>query len=129
MSSSRSETEQLGTLTAAVVAFAAQRDWSAFHDPKNLAMALASEVGELCALLRWIPNVRADAEASSQRMNASISDELGDIGILWLLLCSRVQIDPAKVVNRKLEKNAKMYPLRRSRGRSERPSIRREKRK
>ena len=47
-------------LQAAVAAFAQERDWEQFHDPKNLAMALASEVGELCALLRWTSNYDSD---------------------------------------------------------------------
>ena len=39
----------LADLTARVRAFAQERDWEQFHTPKNLAMALAGEVGELLA--------------------------------------------------------------------------------
>ena len=44
----------LTSVVKALRAFAAERDWAQFHNPKNLAMALSSEVGELCALYRWV---------------------------------------------------------------------------
>jgi hypothetical protein len=37
----------LNELAAALREFAAARDWEQFHTPKNLAMALAGEIGEL----------------------------------------------------------------------------------
>jgi NTP pyrophosphatase (non-canonical NTP hydrolase) len=33
--------------------FADERDWERFHDPKNLAMALAAEAGELLEVFQW----------------------------------------------------------------------------
>jgi dCTP diphosphatase len=38
--------------------FVEEREWQSFHDPKNLAMAIASEAGELIAEHRWVPNCR-----------------------------------------------------------------------
>ena len=37
----------IAQLQSATLAFAAERDWQQFHDPKNLAMAVAVEAGEL----------------------------------------------------------------------------------
>ena len=34
--------------------FAEARGWEPYHSPKNLVMALASEVGELCTVFRWL---------------------------------------------------------------------------
>ena len=34
--------------------FVAARDWEQFHTPKNLAMALSGEVGELVAEFQWM---------------------------------------------------------------------------
>lgn len=42
----------LDHITARLRAFVAERDWAQFHDPKNLAMAIASEAGELLAEYR-----------------------------------------------------------------------------
>lgn len=47
--------------------FADERDWDRFHTAKNLALALASEVGELAGELRWVEDddaVDRDAAAS-----------------------------------------------------------------
>jgi hypothetical protein len=54
---------ELQSLVSAVGSFADERDWNQFHDPKNLAMALSSEAGELAAIFRWIDNADADAFA------------------------------------------------------------------
>ena len=40
-------------LRARVRGFAAARDWLQFHQPRNLALALLGEVGELCEILQW----------------------------------------------------------------------------
>src|SRR5262249_40968334 len=44
----------LEELTSRLRDFAAARDWERFHTPKNLAMALAGEAGELLAELQWL---------------------------------------------------------------------------
>ena len=53
--------DKLDSLLDDIRAFVRERDWEQFHDPKNLAMAVASEAGELCAELRWVPSADADA--------------------------------------------------------------------
>jgi len=103
-------------------AFAHERDWSQFHDPKNLAMALASEVGELLSVLRWIANSESDVFARTPENFRRITEELGDIGILLLLLCDRVGTSLDDAVIMKLELNAAKYPADRSRGKSEPPT-------
>ena len=34
--------------------FATDRNWSQFHSPKNLVMALTGEVGELSEIFQWM---------------------------------------------------------------------------
>lgn len=117
-----SDTNDIRELTRLVRDFADRRDWAQFHDPKNLAMALASEVGELNALLRWVRNEAADEEVKRQPMREKIRSEIGDIGILLLELCSRAEIDLGQSVRSKLELNGARYPESVSRGRAERPA-------
>lgn len=109
-------------LTGRVRAFADAREWSQFHDPKNLAMALTSEVGELAALFRWVNNADADIFARDSTNRTRIALELGDVGILLLLLCDRMGISLADVVVEKLQLNGVKYPVERSKGRSEPPT-------
>ena len=71
----------------------AERDWSQFHDPKNLAMLLASEAGELLAEYRWVRNEMADALSCEPEARQRIANEVGDVGIALMLLCDRTGID------------------------------------
>lgn len=110
------------SLASAVRKFADDREWSGFHDPKNLAMALASEAGELLAILRWVANADADDFARAPENAVRIRHELADVGILLLLLCDRIGITLEDAIREKLKLNALKYPIAQSRGRSERPT-------
>ncbi len=104
-----------------MVAFAHERDWEQFHDAKNLSMALASEVGELNALLRWVHSEDVIEVLAEPTMREAALEEIGDIGILLLLLCARMSIGLDRAVVQKLERNARKYPTDEARGRAEPP--------
>ena len=95
----------------AIRAFVDARDWEPFHDPKNLAMAVASEAGELVAELRWVASDEADAFARRDDVRERLEDEVADVAITLLMFCDRVGIDLAAVIHRKLAKNAERYPV------------------
>ena len=57
----------IATLQAKILAFAAERDWQQFHDPKNLAMAVAVEAGELMDHFRWVRTPRPTAPSTTRR--------------------------------------------------------------
>jgi dCTP diphosphatase len=101
--------------------FVAERDWSQFHDPKNLAMLLASEVGELLAEYRWVSNQEADAASRQPELRARVAAEIGDVGIALLLLCDRVGVDLTEAMAAKLEQNRRKYPADKVRGRADPP--------
>jgi dCTP diphosphatase len=101
--------------------FVAERDWGQFHDPKNLAMLLASEAGELLAEYRWIPNDRADALSREPEARQRIANEIGDVGIALLLLCDRTGIDLQAAMRDKVARNRQRYPVELARGRAARP--------
>src|SRR2546421_5545598 len=111
----------LAALMADLRRFVEERDWAQFHDPKNLAMLLASEAGELVAELRWVPGDRADAHARDPAARARLAAEIGDVGIALLLLCDRIGLDPVEAMQSKLAANRLRYPADASRGRAERP--------
>lgn len=116
-----SDTDDIRALTARVREFAERRDWSQFHDPKNLVMALASEVGELSALLRWVSNRDADSAVGGE-LRERVLAEVGDIGILLLTLCDRSGINLGRAIDMKLAMNEQRYPVDLSAGRAERPN-------
>ncbi|HXU63968.1 MAG TPA: nucleotide pyrophosphohydrolase [Polyangia bacterium] len=111
----------LEDVTVALRRFVAERDWQQFHDPKNLAMLVASEAGELLAEYRWVRNEDADAHSHEPKARARIAAEVADVGIALLLLCDRIGLDLQEAISLKLAANAERYPVERSRGRAERP--------
>lgn len=117
---------ELRSLVDALRRFNAERAWGQFHDPKNLAMLLASEVGELVALLRWVPGSEADAFVRDGRHRASVEAEVADVAIALLLFCDRAGMDLASAIRAKLEVNRRNYPVELSRGNSLRPDAVRE---
>ena len=102
--------------------FVREREWEQFHDPKNLAMLVASEAGELLAEYRWIPNERADAFSREPEARQRVAAEIGDVGIALLLLCDRIGIDLAAAMRDKLAQNRRRYPVELSKGRAARPA-------
>lgn len=104
-------------------AFCEVRQWDQFHDPKNLCMALASEAGELAAVLRWTPNSESDAVAQRGEQRKRMLDEMGDVAFLLVRLCDRLGVDLANVIQSKLESNEEHYPVGASSGLAERPAV------
>jgi len=108
--------DSLKLLSARLDAFAAERDWDQFHNPKNLAMAVAGEVGELIEHFQWLtPEEAADLPAATRE---EVALEAADVLLFLLRLCHKLDIDLAAAANTKLELNAKKYPVRKSRGRA-----------
>ena len=94
--------------------FAADRDWEQFHSPKNLAMALAAEAGELLEVFQWL------SEPQSERLDAdqhrAAAHELADILIYLLRLADRLDVDLDAAVADKMQINAGRYPVELARG-------------
>ncbi len=101
-------TATVGELKAAIIAFAAARAWEPYHSPKNLAMALASECGELCGELRWLTADETRALDPARRQ--AVADELADVANIVLLLSHHTGIDLSEALAAKLVKNAVKYP-------------------
>jgi dCTP diphosphatase len=86
--------------------FAEERDWNQFHSPKNLVMALTSEVGELNELFQWLTE-----EQSNNVDKDEVRQEIADIIIYLLRLSDMLDIDIEEAVKEKIEINAKKYPV------------------
>ena len=113
--------EDLASLIAELRQFVAERDWQQFHDPKNLAMLVASEAGELLAEYRWVPNTDADAHSTRAEARARVVAEIGDVGLGLVMLCDRIGVDLVAAMSDKLAANRRKYPADRARGKAERP--------
>ena len=96
--------------------FASERDWDQFHSPKNLAMALSGEAGELLEIFQWLTEEQSrnlDAKA-----HAAAGEEIADVLLFLIRLADRLGIDPAEAARRKLAANAQKYPVDKARGTS-----------
>lgn len=91
--------------------FAAARGWDPYHTPKNLVMALASEVGELCDVFRWLTPDESVAAVADPARREAVADELADVANIVFLLSSHTGIDLAEAVRAKMAKNAIKYPV------------------
>ena len=94
--------------------FVEERDWVRYQTPKNLAQALAGEVGELSEVFQWL------TEAESSRLNArdrrAVEEELADIVIYVLRLADVLNVDLEQTVEAKLSLNEARYPVDTSKG-------------
>lgn len=96
--------------------FAAARDWDQFHSPKNLAMALAAEAGELLELFQWLTEERSRQLVDSPEGMARVREEIADVQIYLLRLADKLGVDLEKAVEEKIVLNEGKYPVELSKG-------------
>lgn len=101
-------------LIARLLTFRTERDWEQFHTPKNLAVAISVEAGELLEQFQWTVDTRP-ARPTDDGL-ARIGDEIADVAILLTYLAHDLGIDIDLAVNAKLARNAQRYPVDKSRG-------------
>lgn len=103
-------------LTSRVRAFAEERDWQQFHTPKNLAMALAGEVGELIAEFQWLTPEQSAVVMSDPNAGSRVKAEMGDVMIYLTRLADVLGVDLIEAALTKLEDSARRYPVDQARG-------------
>jgi NTP pyrophosphatase (non-canonical NTP hydrolase) len=97
-----------------ILDFRDKRDWQQFHDPKNLAAAIAIESAELQEVFLW-SNVDESRKIAAGKKQ-EISRELADIFIFGLLFAHETGIDVEKAILEKIKLNDKKYPVEKSKG-------------
>ncbi|HMK18936.1 MAG TPA: nucleotide pyrophosphohydrolase [Chitinophagaceae bacterium] len=91
-----------------LIAFNNERDWDQFHNPKDLALAINVEAGELLELFLWKNPEEADKE--------KVKKELADIFAFAFLLANKYGLDIKKIMLEKIEENGKKYPADKAKG-------------
>jgi dCTP diphosphatase len=100
----------LELLRGRVRQFAADRNWSRYHDPKSVLLALVGEVGELAELFQWLPAGEAAKLAESEPLRTRAAEEMSDVLLYLVLLADVLKVDLASAANAKLDDNARRYP-------------------
>ncbi|MCC6708047.1 MAG: nucleotide pyrophosphohydrolase [Gammaproteobacteria bacterium] len=111
-----SDQDGLLQLRDALREFAAERDWDQFHTPKNLAIALSVEVGELLEHFQWTGD--KDPEQFTPPKLDEVSLEAADVLLYLVRLADKLNIDLIQAAMRKIERNAEKYPVDKVRGSS-----------
>jgi len=99
------ETEEI---TQALLKFRNERDWEQFHNPKDLALAINVEAGELLELFLWKNSEEANAE--------KVKEELADIFAFAFLLANKYNFDVKEIILEKIKKNGEKYPVDKAKG-------------
>lgn len=114
--------DSLRELNDKVRRFCEERDWSKYHAPKNLVMALMVEVAELSEHFTWRTLEQSEQLGPHERQD--IADEIGDIMLYLVNLCARLDIDPVAAAHTKLDKVARRYPVDEVKGKDALPVLR-----
>jgi NTP pyrophosphatase (non-canonical NTP hydrolase) len=93
-----------------IVKFRDARNWKQFHNAKDLALAISIEAAELNELFLW--------KNHDEYKRTKLAEELADVLIYSLLLAYETNLDVIKIINSKILKNRKRYPVYKSKGSS-----------
>ncbi len=95
-------------LISELINFRNERDWAQFHNPKDLALAINIEAGELLELYLW-----KNAEEANEE---KVKEELADIFSFALLLADKYGLDVKQIILDKIRKNGEKYPVNKAKG-------------
>lgn len=104
----------LQQLREKIRAFTAERDWAQFHNPKDMAISLALEAGEVLEHFQWKSGAQVEEYIKTHK--EEIADEVADVFIYLIEMSELLGIDLIEAANKKLAKNAQKYPIEKSRG-------------
>ena len=107
------KSEKYQNLVNRIKTFCDERDWSQFHDPKNLAISLNLEASEVLELYQWTKDNQLKPERAEK-----INEELADV-LYWLIMLSNhYHIDLVDALDKKMDQNEKKYPIEKAKGNS-----------
>jgi len=90
--------------------FVDARGWRSSHTPRNLALALTGEVGELTTELQWVSDEEISDHLNDPRARARIADEVADVLIYLVRFADVCGIDPLAAAYAKIDRNEVRYP-------------------
>ncbi len=98
----------INELIEALKKFRDDRDWEQFHNPKDLAIAISTEAGELLENFLW--------KSADEANRDKVKEELADIFSFALLLAEKYQFDVKEIVLEKIKLNGEKYPVEKAKG-------------
>ncbi len=102
---------ELNEITEILIEFRDRRNWKKYHTPKNLAVSVAIEVGELLELFQWKSDAEIEELLRDENYRNRVGEEISDILIYLLTLAHECDIDIEKAIMEKIRKNEDKYPV------------------
>lgn len=99
---------EISEITNEIIKFRDARDWEQFHNPKDLALAISVEAGELLELFLWKDAEKANIE--------KVKEELSDIFNFAFLIAHKYGFDVKEIILEKIKKNNEKYPVDKAKG-------------
>ena len=87
--------------------FVTDRDWRQFHTPSNLAKSISIEASELLECFQW-----SDTDYDLEH----VKEELADVLNYCIQMSQVLNLDIVDILNTKMDKTEKKYPLEKSKG-------------
>jgi dCTP diphosphatase len=112
----KDDSATLKKLSNALNEFYKKRDWGKFHNPKDVAIALSIETGEILEHFRFKSNEEIEKYLKIKFNKKELSYELADVLHFLILLARVLKIDLAKSSEEKLNIAAKRYPIKYAKG-------------
>lgn len=97
-----------------ILEFRDERNWKQFHNPKDCAISLSLEAAEFLEHFQW--KTPEEIKSHLEKHKNDVADELVDVMYWVLLLAHDLDIDLVEHTKRKMEKNRKKYPVKKSHG-------------
>ncbi|MGI6377651.1 nucleotide pyrophosphohydrolase [bacterium] len=99
--------ERLDMLRARIEKFNEDRNWDQFHSPANLAKSISIEANELLECFQW----------NEEDYNIeNVKEELADVINYCLQMANKLNVDVIDIVNKKMDKSEKKYPVEKAKG-------------
>jgi dCTP diphosphatase len=114
MTSTNQASDTINALRERVNQFVEVRDWGQFHSPKNLAMAMIVEAGEVVEHFQWM--TEQESLHLSTEKKELIGHELADTFVYLLRIAEVCNIDLLAATNQKITLNAQKYPVEQCKG-------------
>jgi len=108
------ELNKFGELKKRIARFCDDRDWSQFHDPKNLAISMSLEASEVLELFQWTLDNKINPKKTGE-----IAGELADVFYWLVMLSNHYDLDLVEALNKKMDENEEKYPVEKAKGKSD----------
>jgi len=106
--------DKIKELTDRIIKFRDARDWKQFHNPKDVALSMVLEAGEVMEHFQW--KDKEEVEEYLKQNKDDVAEEIADVLYYILLMSHDLNIDIEETLEKKIKKNESKYPVEKSKG-------------